>query len=126
MKNYLPQGKDDTSYLLNLKGLSFETVSDDVPQFLDWLQDLHWDAAQGVLEYFAPYVNDIKTELIKILNGNDTEWKVGVITLTGFSINKLDEELIVALQYIVDHPTKDEKEWELEETIKDIIARNTL
>jgi len=123
MKNYIPQGKDDIKYALYLKELPFEAVSGDVSELLIWLQDLHWDAAQGVVEYLRPYVNEIKVELIKVLSDNDAEWKLGVMTLISRSTNKLDQEIITALKHIINHPTKEDQEQELDEVAKDIIAR---
>jgi hypothetical protein len=126
MKNYIPKGKGDTKYARYLKVLPLEAVLTDVPELLIWLQDLHWDAAQEVAVYFRPYVNEIKLELIKILSDNDTEWKLGVMTVIAFSTNKLDQELIIALKRVADYPTKEDQEYELDEVAKEIIAKNLL
>jgi hypothetical protein len=126
MKNYIPQGKDDTKYAANLEKSPLEIVVADVPELLIWLQDLHWDAAQGVVEYFKLYVNEIKVELIKILSDNDAEWKLGIMSLIACSTNKPDVELIAVLKHIADHPTKEDQEQELDKIARDIIARYSI
>ncbi|MBB6128337.1 DUF5071 domain-containing protein [Mucilaginibacter lappiensis] len=126
MKNYIPKAKDDTKYAKYLKALPLEAVLADVPELLVWLQDLHWDAAQGVAMYFRPYVNEIKRELIEILSDNDAEWKLGVMTVMAYSTNKLDQELITALKYVADHPTEEDQEQSLDNLAKEIIAQNLL
>ena len=77
MKKYLPINKDDIKAIKQLETLSFEVVSDDVPELLTWLQDLNWEVARGISGFLVPYINQIKYDLIDILNGEDPLWKWG-------------------------------------------------
>lgn len=109
MKKYIPKRKDDITAIHYLKLSSFDEVKDDVGVLLEYLQDLHWDVARDIGTYLAPYVNEFSGDLLKILSSNDNEWKFGVLTsLIAESRGELNQELIVALARIAQHPTDGE------------------
>ena len=110
-----------------LQSCSFDAVKPDVPKLLKWLQDLHWDVSHGVAEYLLPHVNEIKIELLFILNSDDDEWKRRVmISLIRKSPNKLDQEILTVLERIANHPTKGEIEEELDEQAREIIINRII
>jgi Domain of unknown function (DUF5071) len=129
MKNedYIPKNTNDVAAVERLKHLPFELVRQDVTVLLEWLQDGHWDVAEGIAEYLAPHVNEITQELLFVLNTNDGMWKYFIIYgLIARSKNKLDPDLIKALSRIAGHPSKIEAEDTVDEAAKDIIANKFL
>lgn len=78
-KDFIPTSIYDIVAVERLKRLPFESVKEDVPALLEWLQDTHWDVAEGIAKYLVPHVNEIKQELLFILNSNDGMWKYFVM-----------------------------------------------
>ncbi|MDR6945056.1 DUF5071 domain-containing protein [Mucilaginibacter pocheonensis] len=126
-KDYIPQNTNDVFAVKRLKQLPFEAVRKDVPALLEWLQDGHWDVAEGVTEYLVPHVNEITLELVFVLNTDDGMWKYFLIYgLIGRSQDKLSPVLINALRRIAEHPTSIEIEDGVDEAAKEIIANKVL
>jgi len=74
-KNYIPQNRCDVIAVQRLKDLPFESVKKNVPELLEWLQDTHWEVAEGIANYLLPHVNEITQELLFVLNTDDGMWK---------------------------------------------------
>jgi uncharacterized protein DUF5071 len=126
-KDYIPKNIYDVASVERLKRLPFESVRNDVPALLEWLQDLHWDVAHGIAKYLTPHVNEITPELIFVLHTNDGMWEYWIInSLIARSQNKLDPTLIKALRRIAEHPSKIEAEDGVDESAKQIISNNVL
>lgn len=126
-KDFIPTSIYDIAAVERLKKLPFESVKDDVPALLEWLQDTHWDVAEGIAQYFVHYVNEIKQELLFILNSNDGMWKYFVMyILIGRSRRKLDAELIEVLRRIAEHPSDIDSEDCADEAAKDILMNKFL
>ena len=116
MKNrdYIPKTTDDMAAVEKLKLLPFESVMADVPILLEWLQDGHWEVAEGIAKYLVPHVNKIVTALLFVLNSNDGMWKYFIIcSLTSRSKEKLSPELIETLRRIAGNPSKMDAEDEV-------------
>jgi hypothetical protein len=127
IKDYIPNNIHDVLAVERLKRLSFETVRNDVPKLLEWLQDTHWDVAEGIAEYLLPHVNEITQELIFILNTDDGMWKYFVICiLIARSQEKLDPDLIKVLKRIAEHPSRIDAEDSVDEAAKMVIQNRTL
>jgi len=129
MKNrdYIPKNTSDIVAIEKLKQLPFESVIDDIPILLEWLQDGHWEVAEGIAEYLVPHVNKIAKELLFVLNTDDGMWKYFVICgLIARSQEKLDPILIKALKRIAKHPSKIDAEDTVDEVAKDVIANKFL
>jgi hypothetical protein len=127
IKDYIPNNIHDVLAVERLKRLSFETVRNDVPKLLEWLQDTHWDVAEGIAEYLLPHVNEITQELIFILNTDDGMWKYFVICiLIARSQEKLDPDLIKVLKRIAEHPSRIDAEDSVDEVAKMVIQNRTL
>jgi len=126
-KDYIPQNTHDIAAIERLKHLPFESVKEDVPTLLEWLQDTHWDVAEGIAEYLVPHVNEITQELLFILKTDDGMWKYFVINiLIARSQDKLDPTLITELSRIAAHPSKIEADDTVDEAAKEIIANKAL
>ncbi len=126
-KDFIPTSIYDLSAVERLKKMPFESVKDDVAELLEWLQDTHWDVAEGIAEYLVPHVNEIKQELLFILNSNDGMWKYFVIyILIGRSQYKLDPELIEVLRRIAEHPSDVDAEDTVDDAAMDILKNEFL
>lgn len=126
-KDFIPTSIYDIAAVERLKRLPFESVKEDVPALLEWLQDTHWDVAEGIAKYLVPHVNEIKQELLFILNSNDGMWKYFVMyILIGRSQDKLDPALIEVLRRIAEHPSDIDAEDAVDEAAKDILMNEFL
>lgn len=122
-KSYIPQHTNDTEAIERLKYLPFESVREDVPVLLEWLQDGHWPVAEGLAEYLVPHINEITQELLFVLDSDDSTWKYFMICgLFKRSPEKLGPGLIEALRRIAEHPSKIDAEDEVDEVAKEVIA----
>lgn len=126
-KDYIPNSIYDVAAVRRLKYLPFESVREDIPLLLEWLQDGHWDVAEGIAKYFLPHVNEITQELLFILNSDDSMWKYFVICgLIARSQNKLDPDLSIILNKIAEYPSKIDLEDGVNEVAKDVITNKLL
>lgn len=126
-KNYIPTNIYDIEAVERLKYLPFESVKKDVPALLEWLQDTHWDVAEDIAKYLEPHVNEIKNELLYILNSNDGMWKYFVIyILIARSRDKLDPALVDTLRRIAEHPSDIDAEDTVDEAARDILMNKFL
>ncbi|PYF69365.1 DUF5071 domain-containing protein [Pedobacter nutrimenti] len=126
-KNYIPQNTNDIEAVEQLKHLPFESVRADVPALLEWLQDGHWEVAEGIAKYLIPHVNEIAKELLFVLKTEDSVWKYSVICiLIGRSQHKLSLGIIEALRRIAEHPSKIDAEDTVDDAAKDILANEFL
>lgn len=124
MKKHIPKTKYDVQAINLLNACSLNNIKYDIPELLVWMQDLHWEVAHGIGSYLAPYVNDIKTDLINILNSNDEYWKKGILFgLIGKCTKELDQELATVIKRIAETPTQGEKDEEVDVFAKEIISR---
>jgi len=80
-KDYIPQNTHDLLAVKRLKDLPFEVVREDIPKLLEWLQDAHWEVAEGIADYLVSHVNDITQELLVIFNTADGMRKYCVISI---------------------------------------------
>jgi hypothetical protein len=129
MKNedYIPKNTNDIAAVERLKHFPFEIVRQDVAALLEWLQDGHWDVAEGIAEYLVPHINKITQEVLFILNTDDGMWKYCIINLLlARSKSKLDPNLIKALRRIAEEPSKIEAEDTVDEVAKEIITNTFL
>ncbi|MBW8682711.1 DUF5071 domain-containing protein [Chitinophaga rhizophila] len=124
MKRHIPKQKLDMEAVAFLQTCDFEDIRQDVPELLEWLQDLNWWVGDGIGEYLRPYANDIKSEILAVLHTNDDQWKYGVmICILAVTPVKLDDDYMPVLGRIMASPTPSEKEWELELLAADIMDK---
>lgn len=126
-KNYIPENIYDVKAVEYLQNLPFETVRQDIPKLLEWLQDAHWDVAGGIAEYLVPHVNEITQELLFVLSTDDGMWKCFLIgILIARSKEKLDPALINELRRIAEHPSKIDTQDGVDDMAKMVIANKIL
>ena len=111
----------------NLRLQAFETIRADVPELLEWMQDMNWPVGSGICEYLSPHVNKIKEDLLNILNSSDDLWKLWIISslIANSQIRhkiKLDRELILKIKSIADRPTAGETEQGVDIAAKELIS----
>jgi hypothetical protein len=123
MKDYIPKNKFDFEAVENLKLLKFESIRNDIPALLEWIQDMNWPVAYGVAEYLSPHINEMKDELLGILNSDDGMWKYWTVILISRLPSKPDPELISAIKRISDSPSKIEVEDEVNEVAKEVLIK---
>lgn len=126
-KNHIPQNTNDVIAIERLEHLPFEAVKADIPKLLEWLQDGHWEVAEGITKYLVPHINEITEELLFVLNTEDSMWKYFVICgLISRSPEKLDPALIEVLRRIAEHPSRVDAEDTVDEVAKAIIENKVL
>lgn len=126
-RNHIPKNTNDMAAVEELREMPFKSVIDDVPILLEWLQDGHWEVAEGIAEYLVAHVNRIAKELIFVLNTDDAMWKYFVICgLIARSKEKLSPDLIKILRRIAENPSKMDAEDGVDDVAKDLIANEFL
>jgi len=123
MKSYIPKTKDDINAINELQKYSFLEIQEDVKILLEWMQDMHWDVAIGIVKYFKNYIIEIEKEIIEILNSNDEEWKYNVLhfLIKDFQEKKLPKKLKEEIQRMAFSPNLSEIEEELDILSKEIL-----
>lgn len=115
MKDYIPKDKFDIRAVEKLNSISFETIKQDVPKLLEWLQDANWPVANPIAIYLLPHLGEIEKELLYIFNTDDLVWQYWImhIFLLANSSYKPGAKLMSALKRIAEHPTESEIHEEL-------------
>lgn len=107
----IPKDKCDESGIEKLKLLSFNEIQPIVPDLLEWLQDCNWPVASSVLEVLCPIIDQITSEILQVLRGDDGVWKYWILSnLISRTSNPI---LLQEINRIALFPTKDEKEEEV-------------
>jgi hypothetical protein len=122
MKSFLPKDKFDFESLQILKETHPSIIIENSSKLLEWLQDLHWPVSHEISRILRPLVNDIKNQIIFVLQSDEADWKYNVIYIFFVEAKqKIDIELKNELVKIIDNPTY----WEKEEEV-DRIARESI
>lgn len=124
MKNYIPNSKFDRAAVKALHCCTFEAIKADIPELLIWLQDMNWPVASGVVNYLRPHLHEIEEEVLEILQGDDANWKYGIISsLIGASPQPPGKKLALAIKRIASHPTSFEHQEEVDDVAKDVVEK---
>ncbi len=84
---------------------------------------MNWPVAFPVSKYLISISENLTDEILIILKGDDPTWKYWTINLFGLNSNKpLDNKLIEEIQRIAIYPTFGEKQDEVDEIAKAVIA----
>ncbi|NMH28499.1 DUF5071 domain-containing protein [Flavobacterium silvaticum] len=124
-EDLIPRDKEDLDFIERLKNKSIIEIKEIIPRLLVWLQDGNWPQATPIMKYFQPHVNEIDSELVEILKGNDPSWKYHIINgLLKNSPAKLNENLIAVLRELAQNPSIADQEEEInllsEEVLNDL------
>lgn len=111
----IPKDKEDLEFINELKIKSIVEIKDIIPDLLEWTQDMNWPQAKLLVDYFSPYLNEIDSEIIDILKGNDSLWKYSI--LLGLILNSKtipNDKILSAIYEICKNPSEDDKEEEVD------------
>jgi hypothetical protein len=127
-KTYLPFNKEDVNFIKELyKIKDINTISEDIPILLEWLQDFNWEQADLICDYLLQFpLRTYKNEINEILDSNDDMWKYWILLrLIKPIITKSDDWLITKIEKLAFNPTFGEKESESDEIAQEIIDKIT-
>ncbi len=120
IQDLVPKHKGDNETADKLKSYSYDQIKPIIPDLLTWMQDMNWPVARPVSDYLETITDDIGSELVKILQGDDEVWKYWIIGRFG-SLTK-DESVLNEIRRIAFHPTKAEIVDEVDERAREILA----
>lgn len=128
-KKYLPLNKEDLAFMKELNKIeNINTIKEDIPILIEWLQDFNWEQADLICDYLLKFpLVTYKQEIIEVLNSNDDMWKYWILLrLVKPIITKEDDWLISKIENIMIDPTLGEKESEVDEIAEEIINKLTI
>ncbi len=118
-----PEHKLDFEACENLQIADDKQIINDLPDLLEWLQDMNWSVASYIQERIQnlglPLIEPIRI----ILNGSDDIWKYYIVcdllpSTSKEIINALRPELL----RLVNNPTKNEESEEVNLVAKKLLA----
>lgn len=122
--NYIPNNPRDMRATKYLHSLPFDTIRNDVPKLLGWLQDMHWPVAPPIAVYLGPHLNEITQDLLAVLDSDDTMWKYWIIqNLLDYYPGKLPDDIINTLKRIAVAPTAMEADDTVDEVARDLLNK---
>ncbi|WP_345954167.1 DUF5071 domain-containing protein [Mucilaginibacter sp. PAMB04168] len=107
----IPKDKFDDSGVEKLKTLSFEEIEPIIPDLLKWLQDMNWPVAKCIADILEPFADKITSQIISILRSDDGMWKYWI--LGNLVRNTNDPSILMELERIARHPSKDDIDCEV-------------
>lgn len=119
LKELIPKDKFDKKRATELNNYSIEELRPIINDLLYCLADINWPISQPVSEYLLQHNNDITSEILEILKGNDEVWKYWLIQV--FGAVTTDERLKNEIIRLSKFPTKSEQNEEVDLISKDII-----
>ncbi|MCP4326052.1 MAG: DUF5071 domain-containing protein [Alteromonadales bacterium] len=120
--NIVPESKSDFTACTNLALASDQQVLDALPELLEWLQDLNWPVASKVIDRVCTLDKNLDSFILPILRGSDDVWKYWIISGLLTCLHRgLSGSLADELTRIINHPTKSEKEEEVNLVAKELI-----
>lgn len=128
-KKYLPLNKEDLDFVKELNKIeNINTIKEDIPELIEWLQDFNWEQADLICDYLLKFpLITYKQEIINVLRSNDDMWKYWILLrLVKPVITKEDDWLIPKIGKIMVNPTFGEKESEVDEIAEEIINKLTI
>ncbi len=122
LKDCIPTHKMDDEAVVRAAKLGFPGLNPILPDLLEWLQDINWPVAQGLVPVLARAGSEIVPHLKAIFDGDDDSWKWYVI---GWLVRELDEDVKAQVRSdivrIATNPTPGEKHEEVDEQASDLL-----
>jgi len=120
---FLPRNVYDVDKVGEIKNLDRETLVSLLPDLLEFIQDMNWPVAPGILEILLTFPKEIVPHVQDVLSSDDDNWKwyilhFLVIELPLASRVHFKEYLI----RVAENPTANELAEELDEIAKEILA----
>lgn len=75
LNELLPRDKFDFERIIKIKLMRNEDVIPLLPGLLEWIQDMNWPIASGVVELLSAYPQEIVPHLKKVFLNEDAVWK---------------------------------------------------
>ncbi|MGW9570914.1 DUF5071 domain-containing protein [Paenibacillus terrae] len=120
----IPRDKDDFERVGLLKKQSIEKLKPILPELLEWLQDGNWPVAEPIENVLLNFEEELIPYIRRIFRTNDGCWKY--FLLHGL-IRKLPDytlkELKADLNRMLNAPTEDEKQEELNDILIELLER---
>ena len=122
--NIIPIDKCDVDSIKKLQACSDKEVLPYTEELLTWVQDVNWPVAAPICMRLSMLGEKITEPIVSILNSNDSIWKYNVITqiITKFR-EPIPDKIIELLIRIINSPSEDEKQEEVDLVAKDIMVR---
>lgn len=95
-------------------------------ELLSGMQDMHWDIAHPISDYFRKRVNEISSHLAFIFSDQDNQWKWNLIRflLIDNEDFRMNEELHALIKRMAEHPTPDEKDFDVDELCVELLNKH--
>ncbi|MFZ4913606.1 DUF5071 domain-containing protein [Paenibacillus sp. S29] len=120
----MPQHKHDLERVELLKKQPIEKLKPILPEILEWLQDGNWPIAEPIENVLLNFEEELIPYIREIFSTNDGCWKY--FLLHGL-IRKLPDytlkELKADLNRMLNTPTEDEKQEELDDILIELLER---
>ena len=118
----LPKNKSDIATAAALKDVSAESLRPHIPELLTWLRDMNWPVSKMIAETLIKCDNDLIDPIRSILQGNDSIWKMWVISeLLCHTSPNVRIALQNEIEELVHHPTENEKQEGVVEAARDVL-----
>lgn len=119
----VPKDKHDHDAVAAAKAAGFPALNPILPELLEWLQDINWPVAQGLLPVLAGAGPEIAAPIRHVLVGKDGLWKFFVIT---WLVEKLDPDvqvlLVDDLTRLATTPTDDDMREEADQAAREVLG----
>lgn len=120
---FLPRNVYDVDQVGEIKNLDRETLVSLLPDLLEFIQDMNWPVAPGILEILLTFPKEIVPHVQDALTTNDDSWKWFILH---FLVIELPLEsrghFKDYLTRVAENPTENELAEELDEIAKEILA----
>jgi len=120
---FLPRNKHDIGKVEELKKLDRKILVALLPDLLEFIQDMNWPVAPGILEILLTFPKEIVPHVQDALTTNDDNWKWFILH---FLVIELPLEsrghFKDYLTRVAENPTENELAEELDEIAKEILA----
>lgn len=74
-------------------------------ELLTWMQDINWPVAKILSEKLIPYIPKMEKSLLKILQGNDFDWKLNILYLFT-SCNEIPSSILNQVRLMLQSDTE--------------------
>jgi uncharacterized protein YejL (UPF0352 family) len=128
-RHLLPQDKGDLESVHFLSTYSYEELKPILPELLEWLQDYNWPVARPIATLLKRFFPQILPDLIPVLESHDAIWKYWILQIFFDDADHetvLPKQILSILQRMVENPTSQEKEEELNLLADKILTQCTI
>ena len=122
----LPADKHDQRAVEEFRTATPDEIAPYLAGLLEWIQDLNWPVARGIVEVLSRSDSRIVPHLKSILRGDDEVWKYSVLSSLALEVApEVREELMDDVVRIINMPTEGEKTEDLPAVARDVLIKNS-